>query len=1605
MKRLKKLVSPRASTDSQTPTASRKLATKSTLASRPPLSIRISTSPPPRETVDVLKEQVSTLKERIAFLDTESHSEDDRLENEFNLINDKLQEIQQGISKVDEERQTLRGSAAVLEQEKRDIQEQLFIREREVQSLVRRCQSQEEKMRESAKLRVFNSNLSTQLDDLKSVLSVKEEAIAQVEHLQKELMACKEARDELRCRLEKVNKDHDDVVDTLNSCFINMQKMQEKQQQHDEDRKRDMKRAEVALEQQRLAYQEKVNELKAESRSRQERVEQMEAVLRDNMATSTALRRERAELKEVLKEELSFKDALTLKVAALELEKEQHLNVTQAENDRRLQELRNHLSEKDSVIETMEQEISTSMDKLMRLSEETEKLHQEVNQLEFDSQKAVQHLEQQIWALEEKVNTKDIDLSIVSSSLSTLKEENADLLSELNRLRGRVKELEEDNAFILDMEEQLNDVNFSVLEVQEDNDRIQATYEQALADLQQQFDLEKHMWKEMEKGLTERVAIMDTENTNLVARMAYEQEACSTMRASLKAFETEHERVQHQATTQHEIIADVKDQLKRQRHLAVEKDVQLSLLQTRNEELSTAASLDRENFEKTLESLRHHLDEERKHFDEKNDELHHVRSELARTRDESQFQLNQFRGQLQAQEKTISSLTDKLHLERRSKIDIVKSLREENETARTARRSEIDELNGLLLQKRCEVESLQSELVSLSGKGEEEQIAADRAMKVQDEQLDRVRGERDELRRNLQNKTAEADRLRVELVKAQDQHQNEVVSKLERDTEQDRRILSLEADLRRERSACEGKDCALQSMGLDIEAVREDLIEKKRAVLALQKEVENLRSALHDDSHQRDEIVSAQVQQISLLTTELNAKRGLLEALTIQRDELHAAMNAKVADLSLVREQLAFQADCTEQLRSQLAEEKNESTNRQKQVEELDDSLRVAIGELDKLSAAHASLQNENDALQAQIASKETVLKAQLEKISSLEQQMDNYTVVVAQNNAALDDLKAEVSTVRMCGELDLAAARKKISDEQSLASSLQGDLHRTNLDLHKKETQILSMIAESENARFKFDQESKIWAEQVANLEHTISRKDAELASLKLLLEEGTAALQEELKIQTVKVCTLVKTLSQMEFDVEERDRNSRVKQDENDAKISALLQDIESVRKSKIVISEQYRATVNEKEESIVALSKRVEDLHLEMETRSGTAQTELQSLRHKLQKVEIDLAISQDELRDLKMIDLKEAEETIESLESNLNVMRIRARTQEATSNSTISDLQGQLQQLEIKLLNAERGMADTGHLNEKTISKLQGELDTLKQENEELNAEAAEKLKKLNERNNTITRLATQKADLERNETRLLDKISSLELDCQKAWEEHEKTSAALELEIEKQWSSRQENDVELLEHQSNLQKRLHEYERKNDSLQKELTVAEAVLESRTQVLADMVAHNKDAEEGRERALAELKTERAVAVEKIMMLEETQQELARMKLNFTKLEDELLYAIQSERELRESAEVELENLHAKMKTKRDDRELTELEKENEALRDKVRRQEAFLLRKIQKDKVLRERNVKPSGIATPARTSGLRKPLSSTRKGRLTPVSCENLCDDELNELLG
>jgi chromosome segregation ATPase len=291
------------------------------------------------------------------------------------------------------------------------------------------------------------------------------------------------------------------------------------------------------------------------------------------------------------------------------------------------------------------------------------------------------------------------------------------------------------------------------------------------------------MWHEMENGLTERVANMEVEKADLGEMLVIEQQTSKNLQAALDEIHSQHHLIEQKSKQQHMQIEELQNQLERERLISMEKEAHVSQLLAENSELLNSAAEDRENYARTLAVLQKQIDDEQTISGEKFGELQRVSSELSRIRDESQQTQCKLKAQIQSQESTIAALSDKLSSERRSKIDIMKSLRDENDMAREGWRKEMDQLNDLLHQKSCDVESLQLELVSMSGKGEDVQIAADRMMKKQSERLDALQRELDEQRRQLHQKSAEAERMAKELQKTKEQLQSEVSSLMKRGVE------------------------------------------------------------------------------------------------------------------------------------------------------------------------------------------------------------------------------------------------------------------------------------------------------------------------------------------------------------------------------------------------------------------------------------------------------------------------------------------------------------------------------------------------------------------------------------------------------------------------------------------------------------------------------------------------------------------------------------------------------------------------------------------------------------------------------------------------------
>lgn len=340
-------------------------------------------------------------------------------DGQLKLLHERFNHIQNGLGTIDEERTLLIEKAKKLEKEKKLIQKQLQLREREILALVKRCASQEEKMRESSKLRSENRELQDQLDGVKRRLRGVEEGHDDLYSLKKKLQESELDREHLQDKLAKVQREHDAIADTLQECLGKIRQLTEEKLQIEEGRRRERKRAEIELEKQRLEHVNESNNLKEDIQLQQARISQMEKILQQNMYSNTALRREKAIL-------LSNGNKGAI-----------HEEVVQ-EYERQLSELRQQIDE-------------TAREKQMQYEEELSKLRKLKQVDETTEQGRLQDIEEEINFMREKLNEKDCVIEGLESEFS-------EQMSELMSKQSSLDEAEEEKKHLQEKVMSLNNL-------------------------------------------------------------------------------------------------------------------------------------------------------------------------------------------------------------------------------------------------------------------------------------------------------------------------------------------------------------------------------------------------------------------------------------------------------------------------------------------------------------------------------------------------------------------------------------------------------------------------------------------------------------------------------------------------------------------------------------------------------------------------------------------------------------------------------------------------------------------------------------------------------------------------------------------------------------------------------------------------------------------------------------------------------------------------------------------------------------------------------------------------------------------------------------------
>jgi chromosome segregation ATPase len=562
--------------------------------------------------------------------------------------------------------------------------------------------------------------------------------------------------------------------------------------------------------------------------------------------------------------------------------------------------------------------------------------------------------------------------------------------------------------------------------------------------------------------------------------------------------------------------------------------------------------------------------------------------------------------------------------------------------------------------------------------------------------------------------------------------------------------------------------------------------------------------------------------------------------------------------------------------------------------------LRDEIGsQMDELMTARGELEKARD--------DSALVEGLTSDIESLEMERTTLTEILCEKDMNIAELEAEILKLEI--EKELLVDRKESNRVQQLEEKLRQDSqeHTAGISALEDEVQRRQVELVAKSATITAQAENLDSVEN--STEHCSANHRQALADMRKELQKTKTALSDK--------------------DDESRER-AHLLQVHHRQVMTAIQEETEHLRD---LVNSQTQDAAS-KDQKIKALMDELASSRLSAEENIATFRRDLATARAELNKAKIALMHAEDDLRDVKCMDLPELEDELAQQKKEIHRLTELLIAKEADCRSAH----------ELETVAGKR------------TRETQGLLNSLTQKNAELKRQLDRYELALEEKEQTIGTSAAKIADLRIDLRRLESDCSQLRSAKLTADDEREKLVVALERAIHRN------DQLQALEVQSS--KHAQELVSRDTyiaSREKELTNLEAALKERTCLLNDMVTYNKDLEckvTDIDSRYADLTEQHARLQQQLV---DRDQELFRLREESKELEHQYLENISSEQTRREMAEAEVESLSEKYQsTIRDNRNNTELEKENEALRDKVHRQEVYLKRRLEKDRAARDRS---------------------------------------------
>jgi chromosome segregation ATPase len=1381
-------------------------------------------------------------------------------EEEVKVLHARFNAIQMGLGSIDQERALLVDKSKKLEEEKLVVEQQLQLRDNEIIALVKRCAAQEERMREYSKLRAENRGLSNELQNNMEKLETYQSESGSLNDLRQQLNKSELAREELQKRLDWVQKEHDSIAETLSDCLENIRDVTEEKQQMEDERRRERKSAEMELEKQRLTMVQLSHSFKADMETKQHRIDRMEHILHQNNSKYESQIHD-------MQEELDHHDVDKARMSDI---LDARLTKTVEKYEQQIAEMRGQLQERDrQAAAKYEQQISITQEQL-KAAEEKENTVVELRKEIENKEESVEKYEQQIAEMRGQLQERDRQAAAIYEQ-------------QISIMQEQLKAAEEEENKVVELQKDIENK-------EESNQRINQTvarYGDKIAELQKELDRQVEEVKNKEES-NKKFNDMKKEMENMMNQiMATHETKVAKMQNQINQQVTDMESKNGRIDKKFE---DMKAKLE-------EKGDEMTVLESEFSEqmqdlMNKQVILDKtEEQKKILEARIESL--------KKIESVHGALVQYTEIMESNVAELTAENGIMLVEKETLSdeknALQEKLHgLESR-----VNELRDKHIAREGELKGRLDAENTQLVadieKERDQVASAEEELHSRKSwilKIENDLSESRRLIAEKEDEMEKARTNQRQVR----------EKLEASLLGARDE-----IARLEDTLEWEKTIQTQQSDASEE----------IESLNKALQKETKRASSSEKACMELEAELSGLIAELSERDQELEKTVeldkyySLQAQlsdaesQVAKLEEQLQEETNTASSLA---DELK-----EFVDLRGEKEELEA---TNAQLEILFSTEENKAKTLEDKIDYLLSSSQDMVIELDKASSrleeeaaewvkkeqewdeTRITLEDENNSLEGKL----TVAH---EEISLVEEEMERrdrrigslLSEVETLNNNDNEEAFFESEQQRLLLEGQLADVRRQVKE---LAQNLEEKgtrIERLNDDLAKTQ----AALAEKDGIIESTESRCSELAGKVASLETVLSTREESL----MKIDEDLDSTINEIAEKEAEIFAMKQAIAAKDAEINSAMEEMK-EQKENASHLREKLSNAETK-------NDTYQEVLGKQTDVVSTLQK-------EVEITSDSKKQRTSELEKTICKMKTEIALKDDEMRDLRMVDLKDAEEEISMLQASL-------------------------------------------------------------QSKQQIEAEVADKAAELTEKQKSIDDLMQKKFQFEQREQDMLSECETLLKSESHARELLAKREAEIESFLARE---RKNVEMSLRKNRESHKQEVSKLARELDATKHKVNNLESMVKERSTLLADVVDHNKELEKKMEKQHRQLSDLEEEAKEGRLELDTKRGEISKLRRDNFDKENSLKKQLKEERRNLESAEKSLEKMkrqHTDAELYK--KQVAEYEKEMDVLQDKVKRQEGYMQKKLLKDRASSRSMVTPSRTSTSqstAKTTSTRKRTS-------------------------